>query len=90
MGGHFGLRIAEVSDLAAALGGFAGRLACTVASGGVDPARLDLSGALGWILGAEGRGVSAEAAARSALRVSIPIAARAESLDVAEAAAILL
>lgn len=90
MGGHFALRLAEAPDLVAALAGFGGRLACAVASGGAAPASLDLSGPLGWILGAEGQGVSPAAAARAALRVTIPLARGMESLNVAAAAAALL
>jgi tRNA G18 (ribose-2'-O)-methylase SpoU len=60
-----------------------------VPSGGEPPASLDLGGALGWILGAEGQGVSQAAAAQAALRTSIPLARGAESLNVAGAAAIL-
>jgi TrmH family RNA methyltransferase len=89
MGGHFRLRIAEVPDLVAALAQFRGRLICAMPSGGEPPASLDLGGTLGWILGAEGQGVSQAAAAQAALRTSIPLARGAESLNVAGAAAIL-
>jgi TrmH family RNA methyltransferase len=89
MGGHFALRIAEAPDLVAALAQFRGRLICAVPSGGEPPASLDLGGALGWILGAEGQGVSQAAAARAAIRVSISLAPGVDSLNVAAAAAIL-
>lgn len=89
MGGHFTLRIAEAPDLVAALVQFPGKLVCAVPSGGEPPTALDLSGSLGWILGAEGQGVSAAAAARAPWRASIPLATGAESLNVAAAAAIL-
>ncbi len=90
MGGHFALRIAEVAELAHALAQFRGGRVCAVAAGGEPPAALDLTGPLGWVFGAEGRGVSPAVAALAALRVSIPVAAGAESLNVAAAAAILL
>jgi len=90
MGGHFALRVAEVPDLAGALEGFRGRLVCALAAGGEAPAAVDLTGPLGWIFGAEGQGVSPAIAARAALRVSVPLAAGVESLNVAAAAAILL
>jgi len=90
MGGHFALRILEVRDLPGALTDFRGRLVCAVAEGGSPPAALDLSGALGWILGAEGQGVSGPAAARAGDRVSVPLARGVESLNVAAAAAVLL
>lgn len=90
MGGHFALRIVEVPDLAAALAEFRGTLVCAVASGGAPPASLDLAGRIGWVFGAEGQGVSAAVAARTSLRVAVPVARGIESLNVAAAAAILL
>lgn len=89
MGGHFALRVAEVPDLGRALADFRGKLACAVPSGGAMPAATDLSGRLGWIFGGEGQGVSPAAAAHASLRISIPLAPGAESLNVAAAAAIL-
>jgi TrmH family RNA methyltransferase len=89
MGGHFALCIAEVPDLAAALSEFRGTLVCAATSGGMSPDKLDLRGSLGWILGAEGQGVSPAVADRAAARASVPLAAGAESLNVAAAAAIL-
>jgi TrmH family RNA methyltransferase len=89
MGGHFALRIAEVPDLTVALSEFRGTLICAAASGGMPPETLDLRGSLGWILGAEGQGVSPAVADRAAARASVPLAAGVESLNVAAAAAIL-
>ena len=89
MGGHFALRIAEVPDLAAALSEFRGTLVCAATSGGVPPDTLDLRGPLGWILGAEGQGVSPALADRADACASVPLAAGVESLNVAAAAAIL-
>jgi RNA methyltransferase, TrmH family len=89
MGGHFSLRIAESADLARALAEFGGRLICAVAADGEAPAALDLTGRLGWILGAEGQGVSRAAAAHATHRVSVPLAPGVESLNVAAAAAVL-
>lgn len=90
MGGHFALRIAEAEDLVAALAQFRGTLVCAVAAGGVPPRTLELTGSVGWILGAEGRGVSAPVAARAAAQAAIPLAHGIESLNVAAAAAVLL
>ena len=89
MGGHFMLRIAVVADLAAAMTGFRGTLICAAAAGGEVPEALHFGDAVGWILGAEGQGVSAAAAARASLHASIPLAKGVESLNVAAAAAIL-
>jgi TrmH family RNA methyltransferase len=90
MGGHFALRIAEAGDLVAALAQFRGTLVCAVAAGGVPPQALELTGSVGWILGAEGQGVSAPVAARAAARAAIPLAQGIESLNVAAAVAVLL
>lgn len=90
MGGHFVLNIIEIPDLAAALAEFRGTLVCAVTSGGATPASLELTGKIGWVFGAEGQGVSAAVAARTALQVSVPVARGIESLNVAAAAAVLL
>jgi TrmH family RNA methyltransferase len=90
MGGHFALRVSEVPDLAQALQAFDGKRVCTVAAGGEAPAAEDLTGRLGWIFGAEGKGVSAAVASLASHRVSVPLAPGVESLNVAAAAAILL
>ena len=88
MGAHFAMALLEAADLAAALTRFGGKAACTVPRGGVDLSTADLSGRIGWIFGAEGKGVSAALAARAQLRVTIPMPGGAESLNVAAAAAI--
>lgn len=88
MGAHFSLRIAQNADLSAAIGEFGGKVICTVPRGGAALADADLSGRIGWLFGAEGQGVSSELACRAALKVSIPMARNAESLNVAAAAAI--
>jgi RNA methyltransferase, TrmH family len=90
MGGHFKLVLRQVRDLQEALGGFSGTAVCTVSSGGVALREAELKGRLGWIFGAEGKGVSDAAAQRAALKVTIPMAPDTESLNVAAAAAICL
>jgi RNA methyltransferase, TrmH family len=89
MGGHFALRIAETPDLVAALSEFGGTLVCAVARGGQAPSAVELSGRLGWILGAEGRGVGGPLVARAARLVTIPLRPGTDSLNVAAAAAVL-
>lgn len=89
MGAHFAIGLRRSEDLASDLERFAGRVAVAVPRGGVPLGEADLPGRLGWILGAEGKGVSAALAARADLRVTIPMRAAAESLNVAAAAAIL-
>jgi RNA methyltransferase, TrmH family len=85
MGGHFALAIVETRELAAEIEAFDGKVAAAVARGGVPPAAAE-----GWIFGAEGRGLSEEIARRADVRVTIPMAAGSESLNVAAAAAICL
>lgn len=88
MGAHFAMAILDQADLPAAIAAFGGRLACAVPRGGVPLPEADLSGRLGWLLGAEGQGVREALAARADLRVTIPMPGGAESLNVAAAAAV--
>ena len=88
MGGHFSLEITGVQDLAAVCGGFGGTLVCTLAKGGSPLGELPLRGDIGWIFGAEGRGVGSATAAMARLRATIPLAPGADSLNVAAAAAV--
>lgn len=89
MGAHFSIGLRRSDDLAADLERFGGRIACAVPRGGVPPGDTELSGRLGWILGAEGQGVSDALASRAPVKVTIPIRSGTESLNVAAAAAIL-
>jgi TrmH family RNA methyltransferase len=90
MGGHFRLAVRQVADLGKALAEFEGTTVCTVSTGGVPLKNLELRGRLGWIFGAEGRGVSDAVARRAALRATIPMSPGTESINVAAAAAICL
>ncbi len=90
MGGHFLLQVLQVDALESTLESFPGRLLCTVARGGEPLRRVDLSGKLGWIFGNEARGVSPEVVSLAPTRVTIPLAAGSESLNVAATAAICL
>jgi len=90
MGGHFKLAIRQVPDLGKALEGFDGTILCTVLSGGIALPEAELKGRLGWIFGAEGQGVSKQAAQFAHSRVMIPMKPGTESLNVAAAAAICL
>ena len=89
-GGHFALGIRQVEDFAAALGSFGGRLICTVARGGRPLRDVKLGGSLGWAFGGEGAGLSSATIAGASEKVTIPMAAGAESLNVAMTAAICL
>jgi TrmH family RNA methyltransferase len=90
MGGHFKLAIRHAVSLDKEFDAFSGTLVCTVPASGVSLREADLDGRLGWIFGAEGRGVSERAARRAEVKVTIPMAAGTESLNVAATAAICL
>ena len=85
MGGHFALDIVETKDLGAELDAFRGTVAAAVPRGGAAPGPADA-----WVFGAEGRGLSEETLRRAKVKVTIPMAAGTESLNVAAAAAICL
>jgi RNA methyltransferase, TrmH family len=87
-GSHFRLRIADHVEPRAAFQRFRGRVLCTMPRGGVPLPQANLDGPIGWVFGAEGQGVSGDAEKRADLRVTIPIAAQSESLNVAIAAAL--
>jgi len=88
MGAQLAMRIAASRDLAAELERFDGVVACTVPRGGTALTQAELGGRIAWLFGTEGRGVSPELQARAQLKVTIPMAGAAESLNVAAAAAI--
>lgn len=88
MGAHFGLSILETGDVADHIKAFPGRVLCAVPRGGVELRRADLSGSIGWLFGAEGPGASDKVRKLAFQLVTIPMAAGAESINVAAAAAI--
>lgn len=88
MGAHFALPILESDDLQQDIRAFAGRVLCAVPRGGVNLADANLSEPVGWLLGAEGAGVSEPLRRLAAQEVTIPMAPGAESVNVAAAAAI--
>jgi TrmH family RNA methyltransferase len=89
-GAHFNLRIREQADLAATLRACSGISVATVARGGVSPYALDLRQPIVWLFGNEGAGLSAELIEAAQQRVTIPLAAKSESLNVAAAVAVCL
>jgi TrmH family RNA methyltransferase len=89
-GGHFSLRVSQVSDLAKEIGAFEGQTVCTVVAGGTKLPEAAITRPAGWIFGSEGKGVSAGMLKLAALRVTIPMAPGSESLNVAATAAICL
>lgn len=90
MGAHFRLGIQQVRSLEDHLAAFAGTLICTVPRDGIALKEAKFTRPLGWIFGTEGQGISAAAGRHAKLKVTIPMAAGVESLNVAAAAAICL
>ena len=90
MGAHFSLAIFDNADLAAAVPRLSGRLICASGHARKSLYQADLRGPLAWVFGNEGSGVSAELSAAAAEQVCIPMPGKAESLNVAAAAAICL
>jgi TrmH family RNA methyltransferase len=88
MGAHFSMRIADDANLADAVGRFGGTLVCTAPREGTPIGQAELPARPGWIFGTEGRGVTRALAEKAALKVTIPMAGLAESLNVGAAAAI--
>jgi TrmH family RNA methyltransferase len=90
MGGQLALQIHETGDFAVELDRFKGTVVCTVPQGGLGLRDARLNGSIGWVFGAEGKGLSAKALEKAKVRVTIPMAEGNESLNVAAAAAICL
>jgi len=89
-GAHFRLRIHEGLDLAEVLPRVRAPLLATSSHADRTLYDADLRGPVAWLLGNEGAGVSGQMLAAAALRVSIPMAAGVESLNVAAAGAICM
>ena len=90
MGAHFLLRIYEGVDLAAASRRIKGRVIATHQQGQRSVFEADLRGSVAFLFGNEGAGVSRELIAEADDVVAIPMPGKAESLNVAAAAAICL
>ncbi len=90
MGAHFSLDVFDNVDLAAAAGRLSGPLLCTSGHARKSIYQADLRGPLAWAFGNEGAGVSPGLIAAAAEQVCIPMSGKAESLNVAAAAAICL
>jgi TrmH family RNA methyltransferase len=90
MGAHFNLDIYDNADFAAAVHRLSGRLICTSGHARKSLYQADLRGPLAWVFGNEGSGVSPALSAAAAVQVRIPMPGKAESLNVAAAAAICL
>lgn len=89
-GAHFQLRLHEQRELSAWLDAYSGQIAATVTRDGTSVFAAELAGPTAWLFGSEGRGVEPRLIERAGLRLTIPLAAGAESLNVAAAAAVCL
>lgn len=89
-GAHFDLHIHEHADLQAVMSACQDTAVAATAHGEAGLYGLDLQGPVAWLFGSEGQGISPELEAAAQRRVTIPLAAGCESLNVAAAAAICL
>lgn len=88
MGAHFAMPIREGVDLAAAAGEFSGDVIVTSLQAEADLFDLNLAGAVAFVIGNEGAGVSDALQEAATLRVRIPMPGDMESLNAAAAAAV--
>lgn len=90
MGAHFVLRIHEQTDLQALAERYRGTVYATGRDGEVPVYAADLTGRAALLFGNEGAGLSAELQRLAHRTIRIPMPGRAESLNVAAAAAVCL
>ena len=80
----------DTASALACLGAGGVRTVAAVPRGGDEPDAIDWSGKIALVMGSEGAGLSDGVVARCDARVSVPMAAPVESLNVASAAAVLV
>lgn len=90
MGAHFMLQVYEQTDLIAAAGAFAGTVVATRPGTGRSLFETDLSGAVAFLFGNEGAGLSTALRQKSHAEVTIPMPGNTESINVAAAVAVCL
>jgi RNA methyltransferase, TrmH family len=90
MGAHFGLRLHEGVDLNALARAYPGRVLAVAADGPTCVYSADLKGRVALLFGNEGAGLSPTLREAAHATISIPMPGRAESLNVAAAAAVCL
>lgn len=88
MGAHFALSIREGVDLVAAARTFSGEVVVASLQSEMSLFDLDLSGAVAFVIGNEGAGVSQDLQQAATRRVRIPMPGAVESLNAAAAAAV--
>ncbi len=90
MGAHFALRIYEGVDLHSLVECYGGAVLAAVREAGTPLYETELRGHVALLFGNEGAGLSAELQAAAHQTISIPMPGKAESLNVAAAAAVCL
>lgn len=90
MGAHFMLQVYERADLGAAAGAFAGTVVATCAGAARSLFETDLSGAVAFLFGNEGAGLSQALRMKAHAEMAIPMPGKTESLNVAAAVAVCL
>jgi TrmH family RNA methyltransferase len=90
MGAHFALGIYEGVDLGGLIARYPGRVLAAVREASLSLYSADLRGQVGLLFGNEGAGLSAGLRDAAHLQISIPMPGKAESLNVAAAAAVCL
>ena len=90
MGAHFMMRIYEQCDLLELVRGYGGRVIATSQRADKPVFDVDLAGEVALVFGNEGTGLSPELTAAAHEVVAIPMPGRAESLNIAAAAAVCL
>ena len=88
MGAHFLLRIHEKSDLTKIAQGFKGKVIATTLKSNKSLYELSLKGPIAFIFGNEGAGLSEIMYKAANEKITIPMPGKAESLNVAAAAAV--
>ena len=89
-GAHFVLDIVEDADLMRCVAEYRGQVAVTCLDGATSLYDAVWQGALAWVFGAEGLGVSPALIAAADHRIKIPMPGAVESLNVGAAAAVCL
>jgi TrmH family RNA methyltransferase len=90
MGAHFALRIYDGLDLAELVSRYEGTVYAAAGDGETTVYDADLTGRVALLFGNEGQGISASLRRAANASISIPMPGKAESLNVAAAAAVCL
>ena len=90
MGAHFALTIYESVDLLVVVRGYAGKVLAASGDGATPYYAADLKGQVALLFGNEGAGLTPELRDAAYASISIPMPGKAESLNVAAAAAVCL